>query len=130
MAKGKSKLGNTRFTSVDELERQIGNNLSDKRAVDFQSAYSEIMAENRTMKKTFEQAIAEDGKVSEWTTSAEEKMTIKELRELPKKKTAGELGKEQGLKERLKLIDEYKKKKGKGSKNGRTETDVIVTKRG
>ena len=115
------------YKTSSEFEKDLGGNFDDPRLQEYTDAYDEEHSYNQGLKSNFNRSIDEDGYTdsTEESLNSEKRLTESELNALPEYKTPAELGKEEGLKERLDVIDDLKKRKGE-SGSGRDYSDTII----
>ena len=128
MGRGSSKVGG-KYTSPEEFERKLenGSGFNDQDYSKFESAYSEGLSYNRGLEKNIANMIDEDGDLTDAKTilDSEERMTRRELADLPKNKTAEQIGEEMALNERLDVIEKLRNRKPRARK----DIDIVVDNR-
>lgn len=118
--------GSGKYSSVADFENAIGNNPNNPQSENFFNSYMSEADYSTSLERNIRNSISEDGynSTTESIIDSEEKMTRKELKELPKQKTPAQLGKEEALKERLDILKRLRQLKGTIG-NGRGIISII-----
>ena len=113
---GRGSGGNT-FRNAEDLEKSLSG-IDDPRYSEFANAYNAESSYNDSLKKNIERSIDEDGYTDtiDESLNFEKKDAERQLKSMPKMKTAAEVGTEEALKERIEIVNKLKKRKGEKGK--------------
>lgn len=105
------------FSSASEFEKSL-TGYDDERLAEYEGAYSAVTDYNSGLRKNMQQAINENGYTdyTDMVIDDEIAATQRALSELPKYKTPAQLGAEEGLNERLEVLNDLKAQKGAKAK--------------
>lgn len=114
------------FSNESDFEKAL-TGFEDPRLKQYSDAYDEEASYTKSLKKNINQSIDEDGYTDSTDVSLnfEKKDAEKQLKAMPKKKTPTQLGTEKALNERLKAIEELKKRKGEKGR-GLGNIDILA----
>ena len=129
MGRGSSKIGGGggggKYTNPTDFERKLENNggFDNPDYAKFEKAYTEESQYNKGFEKNLMQVLDEGENITK-TLNDEERITKRELKDMPKNKTAEQIGVEIALKERLDVINRLRKKKP-----SKRDIDIVVERR-
>lgn len=113
------------YSNSSEFEKSLSGT-DDIRLQEYSKSYNEERDYNKGLERVLDRAISEDGYNSaEETINRELRDTNRALKAMPNRKTPGQLGREEALKERVELLQNVKKRKGESGK-GRGKVDIIT----